>query len=134
MGWIACEGISNMSGEKEHCGGNSQSRWTGCCRGLMCIPPLRGSPLRVSWRRGVETSFTPEASKLLSAFREIAGNFSPDVVDTVYQVILAPKNAPLSHEIFPAAVSAEQGADVRTISEMAASGAFEGGRMDIQQM
>ena len=83
---------------------------------------------------GVETSFALEASKLLSAFREIAGKFSPDVVDTVYQVILVPNNALLSHEIFPAAVAAEQGADAQTISDMAASGAFEGGRMYIQQM
>jgi len=72
--------------------------------------------------------------KLLSAFREIAGNFSPNVVDTVYQVVLVPNNALLSHEIFPAAVAAEQGADVQAISDMAASGSFEGGRMDIQQM
>lgn len=83
---------------------------------------------------GVETSFTLEASKLLSAFREIAGKFSPDVVDTVYRVVLVPNNALLSHEIFPAAVAAEQGADVRAISDMAASGTFEGGRMDTQQM
>lgn len=83
---------------------------------------------------GVETSFVLEASKLLSAFREIAGKFSPDVVDTVYRVVLVPNNALLSHEIFPAAVAAEQGADVRAISDMAASGTFEGGRMDTQQM
>ena len=83
---------------------------------------------------GVETSFVLEASKLLSAFREIAGKFSPDVVDTVYQVILVPNNALLSHEVFPAAVAAEQGADAQAISDMAASGSFEGGRMDIQQM
>lgn len=83
---------------------------------------------------GVETSFALEANKLLSAFREIAGNFSPNVVDTVYQVVLVPNNALLSHEIFPAAVAAEQGADVQAISDMAASGFFEGGRMDIQQM
>lgn len=75
-----------------------------------------------------------ESNKLLSAFREIAGNFSPNVVDTVYQVVLVPNNALLSHEIFPAAVAAEQGADVQAISDMAASGSFEGGRMDIQQM
>ena len=83
---------------------------------------------------GVETSFTLEASKLLSAFREIARKFSPDVVDTVYQAVLVLNNALLSHEIFPAAVAAEQGADVQAISDMAASGSFEGGRMDIQQM
>lgn len=83
---------------------------------------------------GVETSFVLEASKLLAAFREIAGEFSPDVVDTVYQVILEPNNALLSHEIFPAAAAAEQGADIHAISDMAASGFFEGGRMDIQQM
>ena len=83
---------------------------------------------------GVETSFMLEASKLLSAFREIAGKFSPDVVDTVYQAVLVPNNALLSHEIFPAAVAAEQGANVQEISDMAASGSFEGGRMDIQQM
>lgn len=83
---------------------------------------------------GVETSFVLEANKLLSAFREITGNFSPDVVDTVYKVILVPNNALLSHEIFPAAVAAEQGANVQEISDMAASGSFEGGRMDIQQM
>lgn len=83
---------------------------------------------------GVETSVTLEASKLLSAFREIAGKFSPDVVDTVYQAVLVPNNALLSHEIFPAAVAAEQGADVQEISDMAASGSFEGGRMDTQQM
>ena len=83
---------------------------------------------------GVETSFVLEANKLLSAFREIARNFSPNVVDTVYQVVLVPNNALLSHEIFPAAVAAEQGANVQEISDMAASGSFEGGRMDIQQM
>ena len=83
---------------------------------------------------GVETSFMLEASRLLSAFREIAGKFSPDVVDTVYQAVLVPNNALLSHEIFPAAVAAEQGANVQEISDMAASGSFEGGRMDIQQM
>ena len=83
---------------------------------------------------GVETSFTLEASKLLSAFREIAGKFSPDAVNTVYQVVLVPNNALLSQEIFPAAMAAEQGADVQAISDMAASGFFEGGRMDIQQM
>ena len=55
-------------------------------------------------------------------------------MDTVYQVILVPNNALLSHEIFPAAVAAEQGANVQEISDMAASGSFEGGRMDIQQM
>ena len=43
---------------------------------------------------GVEASFVLEANKLLSAFREIAGNFSPNVVDTVYQVVLVPNNSP----------------------------------------
>ncbi len=77
---------------------------------------------------GVETSFVQEAEKLLSAFREIVNKFEPDVVETVYQIIHTPNNALLSHEIYPAAVAAEQGADIQKISDMAMSGAFEGGR------
>lgn len=106
--------------------------------GLLLRPDVYTTSAWISFAgelaEGVETSFTLDASKLLSAFREIAGKFSPDVVDTVYQVILVPNNALLSHEIFPAAVAAEQGANVQEISDMAASGSFEGGRMDIQQM
>ena len=74
------------------------------------------------------------SARCVHHFCEIAGKFSPNVVDTVYQVILVPNNALLSHEIFPVALAVEQGADVQAISDMAASGSFEGGRMDIQQM
>lgn len=47
-------------------------------------------------------------------------------MDTVYQVVLVPNNALLSHEIFPAAVAAEQGADVQAISDMGRKRFFRG--------
>ena len=59
--------------------------------GLLLRPDVYTTSAWISFAgelaEGVETSFTLEASKLLSAFREIAGKFSPDVVDTVYQVM-----------------------------------------------
>lgn len=83
---------------------------------------------------GVESTFEQEMFALVAAFLEISKQFSSRTVNTVYQTIHVPNNALLSHEIFPAAVAAEHGADVQEISDMAASGTFEGGRMAVQQM
>ena len=83
---------------------------------------------------GAETAFEQEMSSLVAAFQEISERFNPKVVNTIYQIIHVPDNTLLSNEIIPAAESAEQGASVQEISDMAADGLFGGGPMPTLKM
>ena len=83
---------------------------------------------------GAENGFEREAASLVAAFQEISERFDPKVVNTIYQTIHVPDNTLLSNEIIPAAESAEQGASVQEISDMAADGLFGGGPMPTLKM
>jgi len=79
----------------------------------------------------LESSFAREAADLLFAFREITEEYPPLTVMKVYDTIHIHGGALLPREVIMAAAAAQRGATVQELSEMAASGAFENGRLPV---